>query len=435
MAARLTAFKTATREHLPLLRDIAGTSGARIYSTVLSLVTLILTARWLGPDGRGVVVVIMTWVTLVAGIAHLSIGQVLVHRAANEKDEEWVGAALSAVALITAAGTVIGWLAVGLLYVGFNERLFAGIPAAGLMLGLAALPFFIWEQYGSALLSILGRLRTYNIAQIVGRTVGLILLVVSIRLLRLGIYGFLIAFVAAQMLVSSAGAVALLRYARGRIRGGLNTLGKLVQDGVKLHLNAIGVLLFSGVDILMLQYFKGPAEAAIFQLPMQIFLAMLLVPQAAQLALQARVASRTRAEFWREHRAVLAYVIGGMTFGAAILWLLAPWIVQLIGSHRFDQSVPVLRILLVGAPCACFNTLMAIQWIMRGYFYRASLITVATGLLNCLINLVLIPPYGALGAAVVAVIGMCVVPLIANGWMVCLARKEATSSGVVNAAG
>ena len=422
--ASLAALAKTTRHHLPLLRDIAGTSGARVYSTVLSLATLMLTARWLGPQGRGVVVVVITWVTLVSGIAHLSIGQVLVHRAANEPNEQWVGPALAAVALITGIASIAGWLVVAFCYVAFRARLFGGIPAPALALSFVSLPFFIWEQYGSALLSVLGRLRIYNLAQIVGRTLGLALLIVSIKLFGLGIYGFLLAWAAAQVIVSTAGATALVRHSGGRLRGGLNAVGYLVRDGVKLHLNAIGVLLFSGVDILMLQYFRGPAEAAIFQLPMQIFLAMLLVPQAAQLALQGRVAGRSRAEFWREHRAVIAYVIAGMTLIAATLWLVAPWLVPLIGSHRFVDSTAVFRILLVGVPCACFNTLMGIQWIMRGYFYRVSLLTLATGLLNCLINLILIPRHGAAGAALAAVIGMCAVPLLANGCLALFAQRE-----------
>ena len=423
MPVPVAALVKSSREHLPLLRDIAGTSGARVYSTLLSLIALMLTARWLGPHGRGVVVVVTTWVTLFASLTHLSIGQVLVHRAANARDAQWIGPALGAVALITVTATLIGWGIAGLLLASVG-RLFAGIPAEALALGFAALPFLVWEQYGSALLSLIGRLRTYNVGQIIGRTIGLGVLVVSIKLLGFGIYGFLIAFVMAQALVAGAGAAVLFGHARGRIQGGLAAVGALVRDGLKIHLNAIGVLLFSGVDILMVQYFRGPAEAAIFQLPMQLFLAMLLVPQAAQLALQGRVAARDRPEFWREHRAIIAYVITGMTLVAAVLWLLAPWIVILIGGHRFEASNQIFRILLLGIPCACFNTLMAIQWISRGYFYQVSLITFATGLLNCLLNLLLIPAYGAAGAAWAALIGMCAVPLLANGWMATVAQRE-----------
>lgn len=421
------------RQHLPIFGDIAATSGARVYSTLISLIALALTARWLGPHGRGAVVVVTTWVTLFSSIGYLSLGQVCVHRAAKEPDLQWVGPVLGALALVTAAATALGWAVAALLYGFAGGELFAGIPAAALMLGFAALPFFIWEQYGSALLSILGKLRVYNFNQVIARTLGLVLLVVTIQLLGLGIYGFLIATVAAQAAVACAGAAVLLRHARGRLAGGFGAIGALVRDGFKIHLNAIGVLLFSGVDILMLQYFRGSAEAAIFQLPMQLFLALLLVPQSAQLALQARVSSTSAAEFWREHRNVMVVVIGGMTMVAVVLWVIAPLLITLVGSQRFDDSVPIFRTLLLMTPVAAFNTLMGIQWITRGYFLQASIITFLTGLLNCGFNLLLIPRYGALGAAAATVIGVYVIPLTANSWMALKVHRDSRAGQVSRA--
>ena len=411
-------------DYLPLLRDICGTSGARLYSMLLSLVTLTLTARWLGPEGRGIVVVITTWVTLVAGIVHLSVGQVLVHRAANRAFKDWFAPALVAVATFTAIATVIGWAAVSLVYGIAGERLFKGIPALAFAIGLSALPFLVWERYGSALLSIVGLLKAYNWAQIIGRSFGLLVLAVTIKVLGLGIYGFLIAFVSGQMIVAGAGVTALVRQAGLRAQGVSQALVELLRDGLKLHLNAIGVLLFSGVDILMLQYFRGPEATAIFQLPMQLFLALLLIPQSAQLALQARVTSGSRAVFWREHRMIIALIIGGMSLIAAALWVVAPLVVGVIGGAGFEDSATVFRILLIGVPWACFNTLMAIQWITRGYFYQASIITLATGLTNCCLNFYLIPAYGLLGAAYAALFGMCAVPFVANGWLAILAQRE-----------
>jgi O-antigen/teichoic acid export membrane protein len=124
----------------------------------------------------------------------------------------------------------------------------------------------------------------------------------------------------------------------------------------------------------------------------------------------------------------MAYVIGGMTLFAAGLWIIAPLLVPLVGSHRFDESVGVFRWLLIGVPCACFNTLMAIQWIMRGYFYRVSLITFGTGIFNCAANLVLIPTKGADGAAIAAVIGMCALPFLANLWLALETQRELAQS-------
>ena len=44
--------------------NIAHTSGAKVYSLLVGVLTLSLTARLLGPEGRGQVAVITTWVSM-----------------------------------------------------------------------------------------------------------------------------------------------------------------------------------------------------------------------------------------------------------------------------------------------------------------------------------------------------------------------------------
>ncbi len=412
------------RSYLLALKEIGLTSGTRVYSTLLSMVALELTARWLGPEGRGVGVVVITWASMISAVTYLSLGQVCIHRAARESNLDWLGPALSALLWITMAGSLVGWAACLLMYVTGMPASFGSLPPLALMLGFASLPFLIWEQYGSALMSVIGRIGIYNLGQIAARTIGLGLLAATILGLGWGVYGFLFAATAVQAIVSSITLFVLLRHVRGRLKGGLQTIGSLVRDGVKIHLNSIGVLLFSGVDILMLNSFRGPGDAAIFQLPNQLFLAMLLLPQSAVLILQSRVAGRSRSKLWQEQRAIMALVIAVMAAIAAMLWILAPTIIWVLGSSRFAGSEAVFRILLIAAPAAAFNTMMGLQWIVRGFFLRVSFITFAAGLLNCGLNLILIPRWGAEGAAWSTVVGIFAIPMVANLGLAVKAEHE-----------
>jgi O-antigen/teichoic acid export membrane protein len=397
-----------------MARDILVTSGARVYSALIAMAVLTISARWLGPEGRGVVVVISTWVGLFATVSYLSLGQVCVHRAATNKDLSWLGPAFSALLMITAAVSIAGWIVAAALYGLAKEQMFGAIPPWALSLGMVALPFFVWEQYASALLSIVNRVAAYNLNQVVSRTLGLIVTAGAIVWLDLGVIGFLLAFVVTQGMISFAGINILRRHMRGRLAGGTAVIPGLIRDGLKLHLNSIGVLLFSGIDILMLNYFRGPAEAAIFQLPMQLFIAILMVPQSALLVLNAKVSGLDPSAFWRVHRRVMLWIIGLLTAASPVLWLIAPWLIALLGGNEFSGSTAVLQILLIGVPGAVFNTLMAIQWTTRGFFMRASLLTFASGLANVLINIILIPKYGAEGAAIATVVGLYLLPVTAN---------------------
>lgn len=397
-----------------MLKAVILTSGARVYSVAVSMIALILTARWLGPQGRGEAVVLITWVNLFSSVGYLSLGQVCIHRAGQDRDLEWLGEAVASLLVMTIVATAIGWIVAAAMWALSSGAVLGTTDAWLLTTAFAGLPFLIWEQYNSALLTLIGRLGIYNINQLVARSAALLLLAFLILGLGWGVQGFLVATLAGQIIVAAAGA----RVLAGRVGWGMRTsfaaVARMVVTGSKLHLNAIGVLLFSSADILMIQYFRGPAEAGIFQFANQIFLALLIVPQAAVLVLNGKVASLSPALLWQEHKRMIGLVMALMTLAAIGVATVAGWIVPLIATEAFAQSVPILRIFCLGSIAATLNTMMGLQWIVQGRFLTAALLTLATGVGNCILNLVLIPRYGATGAAWATVIGIYLIPFTVN---------------------
>lgn len=396
-----------------MLKAVILTSGARAYSVLISMVALVLTARWLGPEGRGVAVVLITWTNLFASVGYLSLGQVCLHRAAVDRDLDWLGEAVGVLLVMTAGVTAIGWAIAAGIWAIDGRAVFGTVEARLLAVAFAGLPFLIWEQYNSALLTMVGQLKVYNLNQLIGRSVTLMVLGLTILGLGWGIQGFLWATLIGQMIVSLAGASILIRRA-GRVHVSIAAVGRMVIGGAKLHLNAIGVLLFSSADILMIQYFRGPAEAGIFQFANQIFMALLIVPQAALLVLNGKVAALEPALFWREHKRIIGMIMALMVLAAIAIALLANWIVPLVATPAFARSGPILQIFCLGAVAATLNTMMGLQWIVQGRFLSSSLLTLATGVGNCLLNLYLIPHFGAAGAAWATVIGIYAIPFTAN---------------------
>jgi O-antigen/teichoic acid export membrane protein len=175
------------------------------------------------------------------------------------------------------------------------------------------------------------------------------------------------------------------------------TLG-LLTGGVKLHLNAVGSVLFSGTDVLLLHHFRGPVPTGYYQTAVQLTTMFLLVPQAATMILYSRVSADGPDRAWRVHRRVLAAIVGLMVVGCLAAYAAAPWVIPAFLGVRFVPSVSLFRWLLLGVVGMTFSTLLAPQWIGRGLFWQASLLTLVVGIGNVGLNLVLIPKYGALGA-------------------------------------
>lgn len=414
------------------LRGLGGlleTVGARALAIMVSIVTLMLSARWLGPAGRGAIATVTTWATILSTLAALSLGQICVHQARHAPDRQWMGPATAVLVAYTLGASLACWAGLAGLFFLSDGSTIAHLPGATLTIGFAIIPFLILEQYTSALITIADRLRWYNVAQIAGKVATLLLAVAMLVVFRRGVAGFLIAMLAGQAITTGATFARLLMDIGRLPKPPLALFQQMVVNGLKLHLNVVGVLLITGMDVLMLQYFRGLAETGTFQLASQIFLMTLIVPQSAVLILNGRVGVLDPARFWAEQRRMIYIVITIMTLGALALALLAPIVVRLFASASFDASVPVLQILALAIPGATFNTMMGTQWLVRGWLFPASVITLGAGVLNCVLNLSLIPRYGGVGAAWATVGGIYIIPIVTNLYLFLRSQREFRGPG------
>ena len=226
-----------------LWKEIASASGAKVFALFTGIATLALTGRLLGPAGRGTIVAITTWVSLISTFGCLSLGQVAIHRATNARDRSWLGPTLGSLLLLTGIITAAGWLAAGCLFVVTRRQMFHDLPLRLLVLGFLMLPFMVWEQYGSSLLIAIDQLRIYNRAQVFGRAAGLVLIVALLWFLRWREAAAIAALLAAQAVISLAGIQRLWTEAGQHVWPDRDAIAELVRGGIKLHLNSIGALL------------------------------------------------------------------------------------------------------------------------------------------------------------------------------------------------
>ncbi|MGH2944468.1 MAG: hypothetical protein ACRDLN_17035, partial [Solirubrobacteraceae bacterium] len=140
-----------------IVGDLAGVTGARVATLVLGLLTVVLTARVLSPEGYAVIAYMTLGATLImfaaggwTGAAVMRYGREELERTASMRDSAWARAALTA-PLLVAAGALLAalkaagalpqeftwtylWLtlALGVLFVA-GEQLQVVLDAAGRM--------------------------------------------------------------------------------------------------------------------------------------------------------------------------------------------------------------------------------------------------------------------------------------------------------------
>jgi len=402
-----------------LWANIAHTSGAKIYSLLIGILTLSLTARLLGPEGRGQVAAITTWVSMFSTFAYLSLGQVALHRMADDRTRQRFGHMLGSLILLTLVLTLAGWL-VALGMYGYNpEGAFKGLPAWALLIGFLALPFMIWEQYGSSLLMGLERVRTYNKYQVIGRTLSALALFAIVGGLGWGVSGAMSASLLGQVIVALGGVAFLFQFARSEnlsCRPDKDEIRALLAGGAKLHLNAIGTFFFTSANVLILNSYHGAEQTGYFQLATQLLGILMIVSQSASMVIFGKVTTLGPNGAWPENRKLLIQITMGMVVLGAIAAVLAPWGISLLAGEKFLPAVEPFRWMLLGLIGMTFSAVMAPQWIGRGYFWQAAALTFLVGSINLTANFWLIPSHGMMGA-VFAFLATYMFSIFGNGAM------------------
>lgn len=193
------------------------------------------------------------------------------------------------------------------------------------------------------------------------------------------------------------------------------SLGKVWSEAWAYGLVALLYPIFFQISTVLLKYLGSDEEAGHYGIAMAIMTAVYLIPttiyQKYLLAKLHRWAAHDRPRFFEVYRKAAWAMLGLGLLIAAGLATVAPSGVPLVFGAPFRPVVPILMVLAFCVPIRFLSTAVASVLLtehhMRYRVYTTALATVLVVMLNGL----LIPRSGALGAAVATVVGEAVLLL------------------------
>jgi O-antigen/teichoic acid export membrane protein len=200
-------------------------------------------------------------------------------------------------------------------------------------------------------------------------------------------------------LVSCIGIAKLWRLAGEKIVIRAQVILALIKDGLKLHLNAVGGVLLTVVNTLMINYYSSTEEVGWYQFASQMIATIIILPQALQSVLYEMTAESGPDQIWPNQKRILGRLMGIMIVVILTIYFISPWLVVLIAGDRFLLSVEVLRPLLISVVGVSMSYGMANQWLGRGLFLQTALLTLMSGIVNVCLNAWFIPRFGMIAAA------------------------------------
>jgi O-antigen/teichoic acid export membrane protein len=193
-------------------------------------------------------------------------------------------------------------------------------------------------------------------------------------------------------------------------------LREMNRFGLPLVPSALALWAINFVDRIFIAHFKDQAEVGVYSVAVRISSAIVFLMIAFRTAWPAFAYSiEDDAEAKRTYAFVLTYLVVVASWLALALGLLAPWLVRLLTQPEFYEGERVVAPLAFGGMAYAAYIVMAIgvgrakrtqfNWVITGF----------AAVVNVALNLILIPPYGIMGAAV-ATVASYVVMFLGMTW-------------------
>ena len=408
-----------------MLRDISYTIVARFAALFLSMLSLMLSAKYYGPEGRGFIAGTTTMASVMATLGGLSIGRVLVFEINRAKKHplEFFRAYISSILALCFLLSLLIYIVALVLYAIRND-LYGKIDATYYVLVFTAVPALIWSGNSIYTFSSINRLHAQN-------TIGLIVQSVYIAIVALAIFGFgagliwfLVLMTASNIATAACEIYYLIRLLKPEWKVDWSEIGILVRNGMKLHADTMGGILITSANILILNYYLAPREVGIYQMAMQLVSMIIIVPTVVALAFNHEIATLGHDAALIKHSRYYYYVMIMMVVLCGASYVIIPRIIVIVASNRFNDSVMLFRLLLLSVVGNTFCTLLGPQLASRGYFKYLSFSTILLGAGGLLVSSYLIKRFHMAGAAYSTII-VYTVGMVLNLFVFGYLRKKA----------
>lgn len=385
----------------PLARTSLARFAADGSAVTFGLLAGIVTARLLGPAGKGTLAALLLLVNVFGHTCSLGLGDASVIAYGQRKAD--LRAALSATVLPVIAAATAGALSVFLISTASFE---ARLPASTAAAAAVAVPVIAFMHLLSMVLNARERLALTSGALGMSFAINAVTVWVLIAVFDLGVLGgvlgSLVGPAVAVMVMGPAlrteGLSLVPRWSPTFLRGQLRA-GLLIQGAYLL------IAMTQRIDQLLVLWLAGSSEAGHYSVALTVGQLVVYAPMAIATAAFPRFAYLEPAESALVMRTVVRTSVALVLLVVVGLLIGVPFLVPLLFGSEFRAAVAPSLILLLGGGC------LSIQWVLcralaaRGrprplaQSFALSLVTMVV------LDLLLIPAAGGVGAAVASAVG------------------------------
>jgi O-antigen/teichoic acid export membrane protein len=374
-----------------------------LVSRILAVFLLPLYTRYLTPSDYGEVETLIALTTVLGIVLQLGIGSAFFRFYFDSPDPAARRLVLRTAFWFTMGMATLG-LAIGVATSpGISEWLFGSTSQTELV---AASFVGLWAGMNYAQVTALFRVEERSVAFVTASVANILLTVGATLILVVGLSAGPLGVIVGNFTGTLIVYVALVAYRREQLgfQFDRHLLRRMNTFGLPLVPSAVFLWVINFADRFFLVKMTNTHEVGLYSVGVRIASAMALLLTAFRAAWPAFAYSiDDEREAKRTYAFVLTYLVLLSCWGSAALALLSPWIVAWIAAPAFESASTVVGPLSFAVVPFAAYVVVAIgvgrtrrtqfNWVVTG----------AAAAVNTVLNLLLIPPYGMMGAAIATV--------------------------------
>lgn len=382
------------------IKDVASVGVSKILIIIFGLTTSIIIARVLGPEKNGIIAALLVYPSLFMSIGSLGIRQSTTYFLGKGIfTEEEIKRAITQIWLVTTV------FSIGVCFILMRYFSKSGENLGLVTLALLPIPFTLFNTYNSGIFLGKNEIGSFNKINWIPICITLIITSILVLWLSFGVSGYLIALIGGPVFISG---VLLLKNKFIRAFS-FNYNWVIIKRMLSLGLvYAIALLIINlnyRIDVILLDNLSSAFETGIYSKGVSVTEYLWQIPMLLSTVVFARSAvSKDDKGFSLKVAQLLRLSFLVIGCGALVLFVFSKFIIILMYGEAFVNSVLVLNILLPGVVLLTIFKVINMDLSGKGKPWVSLKAMIPALIINIILNVVLIPEYGASGAAIASTI-------------------------------
>ncbi|HEX5891110.1 MAG TPA: polysaccharide biosynthesis C-terminal domain-containing protein [Pyrinomonadaceae bacterium] len=388
--------------------DVAWTLATRLLMIVNSVAAGIIVAHWLGAKGVGELAVVNVAVATIVQLGSFGLPSSNTYFIAKDRTH-FRAATINSLLFAVVIGSVLAVALSGLASI--RPDWFGFVPTELIRIAAVQIPFLLVTLIGLNILLALGKLREFNLLDLVGQSFLLVNALLVLILLRQGLDVLVTLNTITSVLVSLVVVVLLVaagkKLVESRWRADAALLRRMITYGLKFHISTLAGAIIFRADLLVVNHFRTPEEAGVYSVAAQFGMLLMLLPSVIATLLFPRVTAEQDAHgetTWQvtKHTALIMLV-------CCLAAVPVSFLLPLVYGAAFSEATTLLLILLPGVYLIGLESVLVQHFSALGLPRTIPVYWIVTLLVNLVLVFALVPQLGAYGAAIASTVSYALI--------------------------